>query len=228
MGTQDKEQVTLLTDYVADSAYSKAYYALSANIRFNWENTQIKQHTVLLTAPTYCSEQATIVANVAIATALNGTPTILFDSDLRTSNLHHRFGAKNAPGLSNWLTEQAVHKENISQFLSETFVPDLRLVSIGTSSLQSHEISRLLSMKLQGILASLRQFLAEAEQRTGMIICNSTSVLEGVDAPLISSLVEQTFLLISAGQTTRTQAKKAQEQLQLAHAKLAGIVMLDG
>jgi Mrp family chromosome partitioning ATPase len=52
--------------------------------------------------------------------------------------------------------------------------------------------------------------------------------LEDVDAPLISSLVEQTFLLISAGQTTRMQAKKAQEQLQLAHAKLAGIVMLDG
>jgi Mrp family chromosome partitioning ATPase len=228
VGTQDKEQVTLLTDYAADSAYSKAYYALSANIRFNWDSTRTKQHTVLLTAPAYCPEQAAIVANIAIATALSGTPTILFDSDLRTSNLHHRFGAKNAPGLSNWLTEQAVHEKNISQFLSKTFVPDLRLVSTGTSPLQSHEISRLLSMKLQGILASLRQFLAETEQRICMIICNSTPVLEDVDAPLISSLVEQTFLLISAGQTTRMQAKKAQEQLQLAHAKLAGIVMLDG
>jgi tyrosine-protein kinase Etk/Wzc len=228
VGTQDKEQVTLLTDYAADSAYSKAYAALSANIRFNWDNVRTKQHTVLLTAPAYYPEQATIVANVAIATALSGTPTILLDSDLRTSNLHHRFGAKNAPGLSNWLTGQTTHEENISQFLSKTFVPDLRLVSTGTSSLQSHEISRLLSMKLQGILASLRQFLAETEQRIGMIICNSTSVLAGVDAPLISSLVEQTFLLISAGQTTRTQAKQAQEQLRLAHAQLAGIIMLNG
>jgi Mrp family chromosome partitioning ATPase len=228
VGTQDKEQVTLLTDHAADSAYSKAYYALSANIRFNWDSTRTKQHTVLLTAPAYCPGQTAIVANLAIATALSGTPTILFDSDLRTSNLHHRFGAKNAPGLSNWLTEQAVHEENISQFLSKTFVPDLLLVSAGTSPLQSHEISRLLSMKLQGILASLHRFLAETEQRISMIICNSTPVLEDVDAPLISSLVEQTFLLISAGQTTRMQAKKAQEQLQLAHAKLAGIVMLDG
>lgn len=225
MGTQDKEQVTLLTDYTADSAYSKAYAALSANIRFDWDNTQTKQHTVLLAAPAHCPEHATIVANVAIATALSGTPTILLDSDLRTSNLHHRFGAKNAPGLSNWLTEQT---EDISQFLSQTFVPDLRLVSTGTSSLQSHEISRLLSMKLQGILANLRQFLAETEQRISMIICNSTPVLESVDAPLISSLVEQTFLLISVGQTTRTQAKQAQEQLRLAHAQLTGIVMLDG
>jgi Mrp family chromosome partitioning ATPase len=228
VGTQDKEQVTLLTDYAADSAYSKAYTALSANIRFNWDNTHTKQHTVLLTAPAYCREQATIVANVAIATALSGTPTILFDSDLRTSNLHHRFGAKNAAGLSNWLTEQAVHEEDISQFLSKTFVPDLHLVSTGTSSLQSHEISRLLSTKLQGILVSLCQFLADTEQRVSVIICNSTPVLESVDASFISSLVEQTFLLISAGQTTRTQAKQAQEQLRLAHAKLAGIVMLDG
>jgi len=40
VGTQAKEQVTLLTDYAADSAYSKAYYTLFANIRFNWDNEQ--------------------------------------------------------------------------------------------------------------------------------------------------------------------------------------------
>jgi len=80
VGTQAKEQVTLLTDYAADSAYSKAYYTLFANIRFNWDNEQGQQHTVLLTAPAHYSEQATIVANVAIAAALSGMPTILIDT----------------------------------------------------------------------------------------------------------------------------------------------------
>jgi capsular exopolysaccharide synthesis family protein len=227
VGTKAKEQVTLLTDYAADSAYSKAYYTLFANIRFNWDNEQGQQHTVLLTAPAHYPEQATIVANVAIAAALSGTPTILIDADLRTSNLHHRFGANNVPGLSNWLAEQATHKETVAQFLSKTFVPDLYLLNVGTSTLQPHEISRWLSTKLQGMIASIRQFLAETEQRTSMIIFNSPPVLAGIDASLVSSLVEQTFLLIATGQTTRAQAKQAQEQLQRAHAKLTGIIMLD-
>jgi Mrp family chromosome partitioning ATPase len=227
VGTQAKEQVTLLTDYAIDSAYSQAHYTVFANIRFNWDNEQAQQHTVLLTAAADRSEHATIVANVAIAAALSGTPTILIDTDLRTSNLHHRFGAKDVPGLSNWLTEQATHEENVTQFLSKTFVPDLHLLSVGTFTLLPHEISRLLSTKLQGIIARTRQFLAETEQRASMIIVNSPPVLAGIDASLVGSLVEQTFLLITTGQTTHTQAKQAQEQLQRAHAKLTGTIMLD-
>ena len=82
-------------------------------------------------------------------------------------------------------------------------------------------------MKLQRMVDTLRYFLTETEQRAGMIIFNSAPVSEGIDASLIGSLVEQTFLLISTSQITRTQAKQAQEQLQRAHAKLAGIIMLD-
>jgi len=44
---------------------------------------------------------------------------------------------------------------------------------------------------------------------------------------LIGALVEQTFLTIATGYTTRTQAKQAQEQLQLTHVKLAGIIMFE-
>lgn len=224
MGTQAKEEVTLLTDYAVDSAYSQAYYTLFANIRFNWDNEQT-QHTVLLTAADH-SKQATIVANVAIAAAFSGTPTILIDTDLRNSNLQQRFGVKNAPGLSNWLT-QATHEETVKQFLSKTFVPDLYLLSAGTTTLQPHEMSRLLSTKLQHIIASTRQFLAETQQRASMIIFNSPPVLAGIDASLVGSLVEQTFLFITAGQTTQTQAKQAQEQLQRARAKLTGTIMLN-
>jgi hypothetical protein len=39
--------------------------------------------------------------------------------------------------------------------------------------------------------------------------------------------MDQTFLTIATGHTTRTQAKRAQEQLERANAKLAGCIMLD-
>ena len=227
MGTQAKEQMTLLTNYAANSSYSQTYYTLFANIRFGWNNERTQQHTVLLTAPTDPSEHTMIVANIAIAAALSGTPTILIDTDLRTSRLHQCFGIKNVPGLSNWLTKQTIHEAGITQFLINTPIPDLQLLTAGTSPLQPHEISRLLSIKLQDVAASACQFLAETEPRPGMIIFNSPPVMAGVDASLIGSLVEQTFLLITADRTTRTQAKQAQKQLEHAHAKITGFIMLD-
>jgi Mrp family chromosome partitioning ATPase len=51
-------------------------------------------------------------------------------------------------------------------------------------------------------------------------------VLSGADASLLGALTEQTVLAVIMGQTTRVQAKQAQEQLEQAHARLAGVVML--
>ena len=39
--------------------------------------------------------------------------------------------------------------------------------------------------------------------------------------------MDQTFLLINKGKTKRTQAQMAQEQLERAHAKLVGAIVLD-
>jgi len=47
------------------------------------------------------------------------------------------------------------------------------------------------------------------------------------DASVISSIVDQTFLLVIIGQTKRTQALKAQKQLERAHAKSVGVIILD-
>jgi len=44
---------------------------------------------------------------------------------------------------------------------------------------------------------------------------------------LIGALVEQTLLTVIVGRTTREQAKQAQEQLQRAHTKLAGFILLN-
>jgi Mrp family chromosome partitioning ATPase len=85
----------------------------------------------------------------------------------------------------------------------------------------------LLSEKLRDVTASLCQFLAETEHKPSLILFNSPPVLTGIEASMISTLVEQTFLTITLGRTTHAQAKQAQQQLQRAHAKLAGVILLD-
>lgn len=225
MGNRSNEQYVLLTDYDADTAYNEAYHTLFANIRLNWDNDTIKQHTLLLTTPAAYTEQSAAVANVAIAAAQSGIPTILVDADLRTPGLQQRFGLAKGPGLSDLLAEESITPQKIPGYLQTTFIPGLQVLGAGISPAQGALL--LLSPKLEEVVNSICQYLAESKTQAGIVIYHSAPVLAGADASLIGAVVEQTFLSIIVGHTTRAQAKQAQEQLQRAHAKLAGIIMLN-
>jgi Mrp family chromosome partitioning ATPase len=233
VGNRTNEQHALLTDYDTNTAYSEAFHTLFANIRFNWNSDNTEQpparqiHTLLLTTPTNYDEQAAVAANLAIVAAQSGTPTILVDADLRAPKLEKRLGLGKNPGLSDLLQEEGpITAECVTPCLQTTYVPGLKLIGVGTSTEQG--TSLLLSTKLQDVVACIRDVLAsEAEKsRAGIVIFHSAPVLAGADASLIGALVEQALLTIVVGSTTRAQAKQAQEQLQQAHTKLSGIVML--
>jgi Mrp family chromosome partitioning ATPase len=228
VGNRSQEQYTLLTDYDPNTAYCEAFHTLFANIRFNWEDKASKQshvHTLLLTTPSDYIEQATVAANLAIVAAQSGALTILVDADLRTPSLQQRFGLNKSAGLSDLLEETSITPQKVANHLQSTFVPGLRLIVAGTSSRQGATL--LLSTKLEECMCSISQVLVEQESTPGIVIYHSPPVLIGADASLIGALTEQTLLTIIVGRTTREQAKQAQEQLERAHTKLAGVIMLN-
>ena len=228
MGNLSEGKYTLLTDYDAGTAYSEAFHTLFANIRFNWESdasTSSQVHTLLLTTPSDYAEQAVVAANLAIVAAQSGTATILVDADLRRPSLQQRFGLDRSAGLSDLLMEEEPTPQRVASYLQSTFIPCLRVLSAGNSSAQGATL--LLSPKLERCLCSMRQVLVESESKPGMVIYHSAPALAGADASLIGALVEQTLLTVIVGRTTREQAKQAQEQLQRAHTKLAGFILLN-
>jgi capsular exopolysaccharide synthesis family protein len=227
VGIPPQEQVTLLTDYDKNSAYSQAYQTLYTNIRFNWDDKAEQQHSILLTTPAEYAGRAAAPANIAIAAAQNGTQTILIDADLQAPSLQQRFGLGEQRGLNELLMESAITPQKIAPYLQKTFIPNLALLCAGSTSQSAQDTNRQLASRLQTIVAGLYELLKSSESHAGLIIFNSPPVLTSLDATLISTCVEQTFLLIATGRTTRVQARKAQEQLERVHAKLAGLIMLD-
>ena len=74
---------------------------------------------------------------------------------------------------------------------------------------------------------SIRKVLEQPGNPPGIVIYQSSPVLAGADASLIGALTEQALLTVVAGHTTREQAKEAQTQLEQAHAKLVGAIMVN-
>lgn len=224
MSIRSQEQVALLTDFDTNSAYSNAYYTLYTNIRSNWKGNDALQHTLLLATPTASSEYAAAAANIAIAAAQSGTPTVLVDADLRAPGLQQRFGLTKNTGWSDLLNAKTITPRDIAAALQETFVPGLRLLAAGTTDIHTPD---LLSAKLGATITCLRTYLSETESSPCLVIFNSAPVLAGPDTSLLGTEVEQTLLTIVKGRTTRAQARQAQEQLELAHVHLSGLVVLD-
>jgi len=229
---------TLLTDYDTNSAYSEAYRKLYANICLDWrsDHTQESQaqsaqcHTLLLTTPALSNPAlygkfASVAANLAIVAAQSGAPTILVDADLRTSHLQKSFGLAKSSGLSELLTAPSVKPGEVASSLQTTFVPGLRLLGSGIATEPAEML--MLSPKLEEVVNAIRRHLEETETKTSLVLFHGPPALSGADASLIGALVERTILIIVEGHTTRTQAKQAQEQLEHAEVKLAGIITLE-
>lgn len=233
MGSRSQERYALLTDYETTTAYAQAFYTLFANIRFHWENEgpSARQgsapahiHTLLVTSASAYKDQATVAANLAIVAAQSGAETILVDADLRAPGMRQRFGFSAGGGLGDLLEEGEITPERIAACLRPTFVPGLRVLGAGTASAQGSTL--LLSTRLERVVHSLRELLAGSEKQSGVALFHSAPVLSGADASLIGALTDQTVLAVIMGQTTRAQARQAQEQLAQAHIGLAGVIML--
>jgi len=208
---RSQEQVALLTDYDADSAFCSAYQTLYANLRFNWSNELRQQRTLLITSPVAHVAQSTVAANVAIAAAQSGTPTILVDADLRAPGLAQRFGIGEHVGLRELLLlKEPLTFQQLEGYLSDTFIADLRLLSAGTAA-ASAGTTPLLSAQLSQVIDCLRQYLNTTKDGPGFIVFKTSAVLVGPDASLLGAQVEQTILTIAKDRTTRAQAKQAQE-----------------
>jgi len=223
LSIRSHEQVALLTDYDASSAYSEAFYTLYASIRFNWNIEKNRHLTLLITTPTPFAGQASIAANVAIAAAQSGTPVILVDADVRNPGLEQRFGVGPQAGLSDLLEEAEITPQQVAACLQPTFIPCLRLLSAGS---RSGPTTLLQLTKLEAAFASIHALLAE-ETTPSIVLFHSPAVQLGADASIIAALVDQTLLVIGKNRTTRAQAKRAQDQLERVHAHLAGVILLD-
>src|SRR5437588_8081383 len=124
MGILSQEQIALLTDYDPTTQYSIAYHTIYNAICFSWDKKQAKQFAVLLATPAAYAGQATAPANLAIAAAQNGTPTILVDADLHNPSLQQRFGTETQGGFSKMVSQGAITTQQLTQHLSKKFIPD--------------------------------------------------------------------------------------------------------
>ncbi|GAA4839995.1 CpsD/CapB family tyrosine-protein kinase [Paenibacillus vulneris] len=193
------------------SLASESYRAL----RFNMEAFVMDQgiQTVSLTSAGRGEGKTTTAVNAAIAYAKIEKKVLLIDGDLRNPSLHRLFGGDNSKGLSGYLMNPEIHA--IDDYIMETSIRNLSVIPSGPIPNYPAELLASQAMK---------QLLEEMKCRFDMIFIDSSSVLSLTDAKIVAAQCDGVLLVAEHGKLKKQAAKKVKEELELAKARLLGVV----
>jgi succinoglycan biosynthesis transport protein ExoP len=193
------------------SSTAEAYRMLRTSIQLMGVDPPVG--TLQVTSPAQGEGKTTTVANLAVTLAHAGHRVLVIDCDLRRPRVHEFFGLHNKWGFVSVLAGQASLNEAIQDVHG---VDRLRLLASGPLPPNPAEL-----------LSSERtaEILATAKNDADVVLIDCPPVLPVTDAAVLSSWVDATLLVASAGATRRRQLARADELLSQVDARIIGTVL---
>jgi Mrp family chromosome partitioning ATPase len=175
--------------------------------------------------------KSTVAAALAWAYAQNGKSTLLVECDLRRPALAERLGLNQAPGLSDYLTEQAGPQEVLQSVPTASAPGDSKN---GNGEAPLHTAAELVVItagtpvpRPSDVLASqrFRDFLAQVRDAYDVVVLDTSPLLSVSDTLELLPQVDGTVLCVRAGQTRREEAKAAKAALDHLPDRPTGLVV---
>jgi succinoglycan biosynthesis transport protein ExoP len=192
------------------SSFAEAYYSLRTALQFSTADGVPR--VLLITSSRPSEGKSTTALAVAKNLARVGHRVLLIDADLRKPSLHRLLGLSADVGLSSVLAGAAL--------LSEAAVPtsDRNLLAIPAGPLPPNPAELLSGPRM-------RSFLAEAQAHFDHVVIDGPPVLGLADAPMLSSVVTGTVMVVESRGTRRGQARGALRRLSMARGKVLGVIL---
>lgn len=184
------------------------------SLRTNLQFTSVDEHikSILVTSTNAGEGKSFISANLAISFAQADKKVLLVDCDLRKGRVHRLFNIPNTEGLSNLL---ATDLRGIVKCIRKTKINNLDVVTCGT---YPPNPSELLASKKN------RRAIGMMCDHYDVVILDGAPVGGLADSVILSSLVDETLIVVRDGATSRADLAAAKEALEKVGARVAGVV----
>lgn len=200
----------LIVEKSPKAIVSENVKSLRTNLQFMAVDKAIK--TILVTSVNAGEGKSFVSANLAVSFAQADKNVLLVDCDLRKGRLHKIFGVSNSEGLSNLLTSDL---RDLGKYVKTTKVKNLDLITCGTYPPNPSEL--LSSQKNKRLTKSLQSYY-------DIVILDGAPVGGLADSVILSSLVDETLIVLKDGNTAMGDLITVKDSLDKVGARIAGVV----
>jgi polysaccharide biosynthesis transport protein len=194
----------------ARSSMSEAYRSLRTGLQFSTSDGLPRSLLVTSSKPSEGKTTSTI--SLARSLAHIGLEVLLIDGDLRNASVHRRLLVSNELGLSNYLSGSKKPEDVVQASDTEG------LVLMTAGPLPPNPAELLNGPRFQSLLML-------AAESFDIVLIDGPPIMGLADAPLISSNVQSTLLVVAANETRRSVVKVALRRLQMARANVIGALL---
>lgn len=209
-GEGEPKKLTLITHLRPKSPVSEAYRTLRTNLHFAESNEKL--HTYLVTSAGPGDGKSTTIANLAVVISLQGTRTLLVDSDLRRPILHKLFGLEKQRGLSNVLIGQMTLEETIQK-------TDIKNLDVLPSGILPPNPAEILGSK------RMQELVAEVKAQYDLVLFDAPPLIPVTDAAVLSQQLDGVLLVAKAAQTHRAALERVVELLHNVRTRVLGVLL---
>ncbi|MCQ2571240.1 MAG: polysaccharide biosynthesis tyrosine autokinase [Candidatus Saccharibacteria bacterium] len=201
----------LLVDKYPKSIVSESIKSLRTNLQFSNVDDGFK--TILITSANASEGKSFISSNLAISFAQANKKVLLVDCDLRKGRLHKLFNIPNLNGFSTLLTDEAI---NYKKYIQKTHIKNLDVITRGVYPPNPSEL--LGSQKCKDLLELLKA-------KYDIIIFDGAPCNGVTDSVVMSTLVDETLIVVKDAKTSKATLDATRESLQKVNAHITGIIL---
>lgn len=193
-----------------DSFIAEQFRTLRTNVQFLMGNGQ--NRILLITSPTKGEGKSNTAANIAVSIAQQKERVLVIDANLREPALHSIFKISNEMGLTDVLTERVSFEEAV-------YHTEIGRLEVLTSGVIPNNPTELLgSEKLGQLFQKVKTFY-------DFIVVDSSGVLDVADTKVLANKCDGVILVVNECSTQSGDALETKKALELAKARVIGLVV---
>ena len=200
----------LVVEVTPKAIVSENVKSLRTNLQFTAIDQEVK--SILITSTNASEGKSFISSNLAISFAQAEKRVLLVDCDLRKGRLHKLFGIPNTQGLSNLLAN------DLRSWLDYIHVSKVRNLDVMTCGTYPPNPSELLASKKN------KRLISALTSHYDIVIFDGAPVGGLADSVILSSLVDETIIVVKDSFTRKGDLLTAKDTLEKVGAKIAGVV----
>lgn len=193
------------------SVIAEEFRSIRTNIQYSNLDKKIK--TIVVTSTTKDEGKTTITTNLAVNfSKIENKKVLIIDCDLRNPSIYKEFGISNSNGLTDLLVEE----KDLSNYIKETEINNLHILTAGSIPPNPSEMLSSNRMKV---------FMEKVREEYDYVFIDTPPVGMVTDAGILSAFLDGTILVVKSDYIDTKDLQETKKKLVSVNANILGVIL---